>query len=40
MTTHEPNGPRYMDASRINAPINHSSLGTINGAKANEPMQT
>lgn len=33
MTTHEPNGLRYMDESRINAPMNHNGSRTNNRPK-------
>lgn len=35
MIKDEPNGPRYMDESRINAPTNHNGSRTINRPKAN-----
>lgn len=40
MITHGPNGPRCMDESRINASTNHNGSRTINGTKANAPIQT
>lgn len=33
MITHEPNGPRYMDAPRIHTLINHKGSMTNNGPK-------
>lgn len=40
MTTHEPNGPSYMDETRMNVPMNHNRSRTNNRPKINAPMQT
>lgn len=33
MITHEPSGLNYMDATRMNAPMNHNGSRTDNGPK-------